>query len=163
MVKKTHKFYEEFYDIVNDILNAPEFQKLASLKHHYGVSRMHHCINVAYYSFILCKKLHLDYRAVARAGLLHDLFYYECSKKRFGMLRHAAIHPKLALRHAERLTTLSHKEKDIILKHMWLCGTAVPLYPESYIVSCVDKYSAVYEAMYGVVQLCRLKLAFAKP
>lgn len=159
MVKETHKSYAEFYSIVDDLLHAPDFVKLDLLKHHYGVSRMHHCINVAYYSYILCKKLHLDYRAVARAGLLHDLFHYECSKKRFGALRHAAIHPKLALRNAQKLTTLSKKEKDIIVKHMWLCSTAIPRYAESYIVSCVDKYSAVAEAFYGMIQLCKLKFA----
>ena len=62
----------------------------------------------------------------------------------------SAIHPKLALRNAERLTELSELEKDIITKHMWLCSTAIPKYKESYVVSLVDKYSAVYEALYGV-------------
>lgn len=159
MVKESHKFYNEFHSIVGDLLSTSVFLELDFLKHHYGVSRMRHCINVAYYSYILCKKLHLDYRAVARAGLLHDLFHYECSKKRFGPLRHAAIHPKLALRNAEKITSLSTKEKDIIAKHMWLCSTAVPHYPESYVVSCVDKFSAVYEALYGMIQSCKVKSA----
>lgn len=48
MVKETHKSYAEFYSIVDDLLHAPDFVKLDLLKHHYGVSRMHHCINVAY-------------------------------------------------------------------------------------------------------------------
>ncbi len=150
MVNDTKKNYPEYAAIVQDLLSSSAVQKLDSCTHHYGVSRMRHSINVSYYSFIICKKLHMNYCAVARAGLLHDLFHYECKVKRFGMLRHAAIHPRLALRNAQRLTTLSDMEKDIILNHMWLCGKALPRYKESYVVSLVDKYTAVYEALYGV-------------
>ncbi|MBE5039913.1 HD domain-containing protein [Ructibacterium gallinarum] len=150
MVNKSSKKYAEYVLLVQDLLDAPAVRRLDWCRHHYGVSRMRHSINVSYYSFIICKKLHMDYRAVARAGLLHDLFHYECSKKKFGILRHAAIHPKLALRNAERLTKLSELEKDIIVKHMWLCGKAIPRYPESYVVSLVDKYSAVYEILYSI-------------
>ena len=150
MVSNARKKYEEYASLVQDLLDAPEVLRLDWCRHHYGVSRMRHSINVSYYSFVICKKLHMDYRAVARAGLLHGLFHYQCKEKRFGMFRHAAIHPKLALRNAERLTELSELEKDIITKHMWLCSTAIPKYKESYVVSLVDKYSAVYEALYGV-------------
>lgn len=155
MVNYRSKRYEEYAELVQDLLESPEVLRLDWCSHHYGVSRMRHSINVSYYSFVICKKLGLDYRAVARAGLLHDLFHYECREKRFGMFRHAAIHPKLALRNAERLTKLSAMEKDIIAKHMWLCGTAIPKYRESYVVSLVDKYSAVYEALYGVLKKLR--------
>ncbi len=152
MVSSRSKKYTEYSKIVQDLLEHPQVLRLDWCKHHYGVSRMRHSINVSYYSYLICKKLQMNYRAVARAALLHDLFHYECRKKRLGMLRHAAIHPRLALRNAEQLTDLSPLEKDIILNHMWLCGTAFPRYKESYIVSLVDKYSAVYELCYGIFQ-----------
>ena len=77
MVNSDNNLYREFLDTVGDLINAPEFRMLDKCRHHYGVSRMQHCVNVAYYSFVVCRRLGLDYRAAARAGLLHDLFYYE--------------------------------------------------------------------------------------
>ena len=150
MVVLSKKNDPEYLSMIQDLLYSYAVQRLDHCTHHYGVSRMRHSINVSYYSYLICKKFHFDCRAVARAGLLHDLFHYECRVKRFGPLRHAAIHPQLALRNAQRLTNLSELEKDIILSHMWLCGKALPHYKESYIVSLVDKYSAVYEFLYGV-------------
>lgn len=161
MVSQKNRQYMLYFELVGTLLDSPEFIRLDRFSHHYGVSRMRHCINVSYYSFVLCKRLGLDYTAAARGGLLHDLFFYECSKKRFGALKHAALHPKLALRNAERLTALTDKEKDIIAKHMCLFDKVLPRYAESYVVSMVDKYCAVYEALYGVFQLLRLKIAWA--
>lgn len=160
MVCETNRQYSEYLKCVEALLETPEVQRLEGFTHHYGVSRLHHCINVSYYSYLICKKFHLDFEAAARGGLLHDLFFYECSKKRFGALKHAALHPKLALRNAEKLTSLSDLEKDIILKHMYLSSLVSPKYAESYLVSFVDKYCAVYEAMYGVYQVMKFKLAF---
>ena len=155
MVTEFNKDYEEFLDIVRDIYEKDEFKSLDYCSHHYGVSRKAHCINVAYYSYVICKKAGLDYVAAARGGLLHDLFHYECRSKRFGALKHAALHPKLALRNAEKLTKLSPKERDIILTHMFLCAKVLPHCRESYIVSMVDKYCAIWEAVHGAK--CKFK------
>lgn len=67
MVNADNNLYNEFLEIVEDLIYTPEFRKLDECSHHYGVSRMQHCINVAYYSFVVCKKLKLDYVAAARA------------------------------------------------------------------------------------------------
>lgn len=56
---------------------------------------------------------------LARAGLLHDLFYYDWRVTKFSLGTHAYVHPRIALRNAEKLTDLSAMEKDIIIKHMW--------------------------------------------
>lgn len=95
----------------------------------------------------LQKKRDLDYRAVARAGLLHDLFFYDWRTTKFDLGSHAFVHPRVALRNAEKITTLSPVEKDIILKHMWGLTLARPKYEESVIVSLVDDYEAVREFM----------------
>ena len=47
----------------------------------------------------------------------------------FNLGTHAFIHPRVALRNAEKLTPLN-KEKDIILKHMFGATLAVPRYPD---------------------------------
>lgn len=150
MVDSRNNLYGEFEEIVGDLIETPEFKKLESCTHHYGVSRMQHCINVAYYSFVVCKRLHLDYRAAARAGLLHDLFYYEWQGSEMGFVKHAALHSRVALENAGKLTELSELEKDIIKNHMWLCGSMWPRHRESYIVSMADKICAVWEASHGV-------------
>ena len=89
--------------------------------------------------------MHLDYRSVARAGLLHDLFYYDWRTTKFDLGTHAFIHPRVALRNAEKLTKLNAKEKDIILKHMFGATLALPKYRESWIVSLVDDFEAEHE------------------
>ena len=55
------------------------------------------------------------------------------------------MHPRIAVRNAEKLTPLSPLEKDIIMKHMWGATACPPKYPEGYIVTLVDKYSATEE------------------
>ncbi len=149
MVNSDNNLYREFLDTVGDLINAPEFRMLDKCRHHYGVSRMQHCVNVAYYSFVVCRRLGLDYRAAARAGLLHDLFYYEWQSDEMGFAEHARKHSEIALENAERLTELSELEKDIIKNHMWLCGSMWPRHRESYIVSLADKICAVWEASHG--------------
>ncbi|HIV85543.1 MAG TPA: hypothetical protein H9900_01895 [Candidatus Monoglobus merdigallinarum] len=155
MVNEENNLYDEFLDIVGDLIETPEFRKLDDCSHHYGVSRMQHCINVAYYSFVVCKKMRLDYVAAARAGLLHDLFYYDWIGSGIGVVKHARLHSRIALKNAEKLTELSDKERDIIKNHMWLCGNIWPHHREAYIVSVADKLCAVWEAGYGVK--CRVQ------
>ena len=150
MVNADNNLYNEFLEIVEDLIYTPEFRKLDECSHHYGVSRMQHCINVAYYSFVVCKKLKLDYVAAARAGLLHDLFCYDWQGSGLGVAKHAFLHSSIALENAEQLTELSPLERDIIKNHMWLCGKMWPRHRESYIVSVADKVCAVWEAGYGV-------------
>ncbi len=95
----------------------------------------------------LQKKLNLDARAAARGGLLHDLFYYDWRTTKFDVGSHAYIHPRVALRNAQKITKLTPKEEDIILKHMWGLTLARPKYKESVIVSLVDDYAAAHEFM----------------
>lgn len=135
----------EFLEIINDILINDDVQKLTLFKHHYGYTRLEHSLSVAYYSYIVCKFLHLDYKSIARAGLLHDLFFYDCENKLTRPKRHINVHPKIALKNAEDLFILNDKEKDIILKHMWPLTPIPPKYLESFIITFVDKYCALKE------------------
>ena len=92
--------------------------------------------------------MNLDYVSTARAGLLHDFFLEEREEVvSLGLGSHNAAHPKIALKNAEKLTKLNKIEKDIILKHMFLCTFSfnIPRYQESFIVSMVDKYCAISE------------------
>lgn len=144
-------FGTEFYDYICDIIGLPEMQELRKFTHHHFTTRFQHCVNVSYYSYLACKKLGLNARAAARAGMLHDLFYYNrkeynCSKIK-GQPSHSRFHSAEAASNAEKLLSLSRLERDIIRKHMWPVTKELPSYKESYIVSFVDKYCAVLEVI----------------
>ncbi|KRK97938.1 HD superfamily hydrolase [Secundilactobacillus odoratitofui DSM 19909 = JCM 15043] len=135
----------EYVALVSDLLAKPEVQKLANYTQHHHSNRLDHSISVSYDSYLIAKKHHLNVRVTARAGLLHDLFYYDWRTTKFNLGSHAFIHPRVALRNAEKLTELTPMEKDIILKHMWGATAALPKYRESVIVSLVDDKEAVTE------------------
>ncbi len=96
---------------------------------------------------LLLKKIGADATATARAGLLHDLFYYDWRVTKFEEGSHAYVHPRIALENAQKITHINDKEADIIVKHMFGATIALPKYRESWIVSLVDDFAAVNEYM----------------
>lgn len=136
----------EYLSYVEDLLETEEVQSLSTFVQHYHSTRLDHSISVSYYSYKLAKKWNGDARSTARAGLLHDLFFYDWRTTKFDEGSHAYMHPRIAMENAEKLTELSDLEKDIIVKHMWGATLALPRYKESYIVTMVDKYCAIKEA-----------------
>lgn len=134
-----------FESIIKNIIIIDEVQKLKDYKHHYGTTRFEHCISVSYYSYIICKFFHLDYVSATRAGLLHDLFLYDCESKKTRPKNHIRSHPKIALENAKKILNLNNKECDIILKHMWPITITPPKYLEGYIITFVDKFCAFRE------------------
>ena len=137
---------EEYMSYVEDLLETEAVKKLANYTQHVHSTRLEHSISVSYYSYLLAKKWGGNAKATARAGLLHDLFYYDWRTTKFDEGTHAYIHPRIAVKNAEKITDLSDLERDIILKHMWGATIAPPKYKEGYIVTFVDKYCAVKEA-----------------
>lgn len=148
-VDKKKETNTEYYEIVKDILEHPVVRKMSEFNHHYGTSCYRHCLNVSYLNFIVCKKLHLDYVAAARAGMLHDLFLYDWHKhaKQTGQYFHGLTHPRYAMNMAERHFKLSGKEKDIILNHMWPITVTPPSSREGFVITITDKISGIFEAM----------------
>ncbi|HIY58065.1 MAG TPA: hydrolase [Candidatus Tetragenococcus pullicola] len=143
---KTWKDDLEYVSYVQDLLDTEDVQKLAGFVQHMHSTRLEHSISVSYHSYKLAKKWHGDVRATARAGLLHDLFFYDWHTVKFVEGSHAYMHPRIAVKNAEKITVLTDLEKDIIIKHMWGATLAFPRYKESYIVTLVDKYCAIQEA-----------------
>ena len=137
---------EEFELIIRDIAQNETVQNMKNFRQHYDTSCYDHCMQVSFISYKICKKLKLDYKSTARAAMVHDLFLYDWRHKvdgRKGL--HAFTHPRTALENAQKLFELSEKEQDIILKHMWPLTIKPPKYLESYVVTLVDKYSALRE------------------
>ncbi len=135
----------EYKACVGDILHTEQVQKLDLHTQHCNTSRLQHSINVSYYSFVICHKMGWDYRSAARAGLLHDLYFYDWRTKKCLRSGHASWHPRIALDNARRITELNKVEMDAIKKHMWPCTLVPPRYIESYVVTFVDKICAICE------------------
>lgn len=141
---------QEYLALIEDLLNNEMVQKLEMYTHHHVTNRLAHSLSVSYRSFRWAKRFNLDTRAIARAGLLHDLFFYDSeTKHEVGGKGHNYEHPRIALENAKKLTELSELECDIILKHMAGATRDVPKYAESWIVTLMDKHSCIAELMGG--------------
>ncbi len=139
----------EYCSIVQDILENETVQEMKKYRQHYNTSTYDHCLEVSYISYKICKKFNLDYKSMARAAMLHDLFLYDWRKSQRDVEiegLHAFVHPKIALQNASKIFDLNDKEKDIIVKHMWPLTLPFPKYRESFIITLVDKYSALHES-----------------
>ena len=73
------------------------------------------------------------------SGLLHDLFLYDWHfhAKETGNYFHGLTHPRRALENAQRLFSLTDREKNIILRHMWPLTITPPKYREAYVLSLI--------------------------
>lgn len=149
---------EEYMSYIEDLINTEEVQKLGDFTQHHYSTRLDHSISVSYISYRLAKKWKGNARSTARAGLLHDLFHYDWRTEEYDGGTHAYVHPRVAVKNAEKITELSDLERDIIIKHMWLATIAPPRYKESYIVTMVDKYCAVNEVVVPVYRNAKHKV-----
>lgn len=136
-----------FYKIIEDLLSLHEVQALKEYRHHVMTTRFQHSLNVSYYNYKLCRLFRLDAKSAARAGLLHDLYFYDTKKfhRSDPAIRHTQYHPMVALVNAQQLLPMNAREKDMIVKHMWPMTSQRPKYAETYILTFVDKYCALIE------------------
>ena len=137
----------EFYAIIETIAYNPEVQAMSHVKQHVdGVTRLDHSVFVAYLSFLICRKVGLDFEAAARAGLLHDLDPQDWRDSgELSLWQHLRRHPRTCMENAMS-HGLSELEQDIILKHMWPMNlTSLPRHRESYVVNIADKICSTAE------------------
>lgn len=134
----------DYMNLVFDIYNNAEFLKINKIEHH-GVTRFDHSVRVSYYSYKIAKILKLDYKEVARAGLLHDFFFSNENRNKKERFISVFKHPKICVLNSLINFELSTKEIDIIQSHMFPINLKIPKYAESWIVSLVDKGVAIYE------------------
>ena len=142
----------EYNTLVKDLLKNDIILKMKNYIQHGNTTCYQHCINVSYYSYKICKKLHLDIKSAARAGLLHDLFLYDWHKdspKASFFKQHGFIHPKIAYNNAKKYFDINLREKDMILKHMFPLTLKLPKYKETFIIILVDKWCTIKEFING--------------
>lgn len=148
---KNESIFEEYYAHVEDIISHPEVQRLSQFTQHGDSNRLQHCISVSFMGFLMARRLKLNARAVARGGLLHDLFFYYSQDKIFDGL-HFLVHPRIALANSEALFELTDLEREIIACHMFPVCTRFPRHWESQIIQLADKYCAVNEAIAFIIK-----------
>ncbi len=149
LIEKINKD-KEFNKIIYDIKINDTVLQMQNYRHHFNTSCYEHCLYVSYYTYLLCRKFHLDYVSASRAAMLHDLFLYDWREKNSRKGFHAFTHPKSALDNATKLFKLNNIEKDMILKHMWPVTFSLPKYRESYLITLTDKFSAIVETLNGL-------------
>ena len=161
-MNKTDKKLNHIKDYVLDILQYEKYQKLKEFNHHWEFSIFEHCVNVAYYSYIIAKKLKLDYVSTVRGAMLHDFFLYnwKTHKPKEGV--HGKVHPIIAYKNASEKFELNEKEKDIILKHMFPVTSKPPKYIESWIVCIIDTLCATKEMLDAIYISIKLKILKGK-
>lgn len=155
-INKTSVNKDEFIEIIKDILENTEYQKLDYYYQHLNVSRLQHSLNVAYYSYILAKKLKLDYFSATRGAMLHDFFLYNWQEKETAQ-EHAFNHPKKALINAKQHFEINPIMEDCILNHMWPLSENAPKTKEGYIIQLADKYSATAEVSIQIYEIIKNK------
>lgn len=138
----------EYVNIVKPIIRNDEFLKRKNYHHHENRSVYSHCLLVSVYSYHIAKKIGLDYKSAAIAGLLHDFYYKDWQKNRRKVQlskAHGFTHAKEALEnskiHFEDL--LNKKIENAIVRHMFPLTFIPPLYLESWLICLVDKYCSL--------------------
>ena len=136
-----------------NILEHPLVRSMEAYTQHGETSCLRHSINVSYLSYLYCRDHGWQARAAARAGLLHDLFLYDWHfhAKETGNYFHGLTHPRRALENAQRLFSLTDREKNIILRHMWPLTITPPKYREAYVIVMFDKYCSLMETFHKPV------------
>lgn len=139
---------------VKHILEHKEFISLCLYSHHQGTDRLMHSVNVSYIAWKIAKRLRCDEKVAARAGLLHDFCPYDFGKRTPTGEHQAFYHPKAAAENSTRAFSISKKEKDAILTHMFPLGP-IPKNKEAWIVTLADKICATLELCHIAVALAR--------
>ncbi len=158
-------FFDEWYQIVEDILRNPEFQKRKLFMHHYNLSVWDHSILVSFKAFMASRYFGASPRICAIAGLLHDFYSQawistpELEKLENGRYVKALKEPKpwykmhgfthakdASINYVKYFPELEDKKiTNCILRHMFPLNIIPPRYKEGFIITAVDKLNSVHE------------------
>jgi len=141
--------YLAFYEIIEPIILANEFQKRKKFPHHINESVYEHVLRVAFDCFRIGKRLHMDYKSLAIAGLLHDFYerpwQYSDEKKPL-LQKHAFTHAKNAVDNAKKYfgeEIITPKIESIMITHMFPLNRRIPRNREAWLLTLVDKADSV--------------------
>jgi uncharacterized protein len=133
----------EFRAVIADLIPHPYVRNLAFYPGHRltnnGSGRLLHSYSVAWLSFRMARRLGLDPRTAARAGLLHDIGY----SREEGMLRNIFIHAERGANRARRMGE-GREVWEAISRHMFPL-TPPPLSRHGVLLWTADKTAALLE------------------
>lgn len=150
---------KEYKKIIKKIMWNSNFKKLIDIKHH-GISRMEHSLKISYYSYVIAKKLKMDYVSVARGGLLHDFFLNGNERNLKDRFFDTFRHPSFALSTTKNIFDINNLEENIIISHMFPIYLSIPKYKESILVNLVDKIVGLKEMVQGLYCMLAYKFKF---
>ncbi len=145
---------EDYKKCVGKVATHKVVKQMKDYEHHGNTSCYQHSLHVSYYNYLICRKLGLDYKAAAKAGLLHDLFLYDWHdyKPKYDERLHGFEHADKALKNAHKHFNISKKEGDIIKKHMFPLTLTPPKYKETCVIVLTDKFCSMCEVIDGFVR-----------
>lgn len=150
--EKVRAMNSQIREAAPDILRSSNFNLTKSHIQHGNVTVNAHCMNVAIYSIVFCRMLHIpcNETELIRGALLHDYFLYDWHDKEHISLHHlhGIHHPEIALNNAMREYKLTEREREIIKKHMWPLTIVPPTCREAWIVSLADKWCSTMETIH---------------
>ncbi len=134
----------EYHEIVENILGHDEFLRRREFPHHGKESVYDHSLRVSKLSYRIAKRLNLDYKGAAIAGLLHDLYdkpWQDDKEKRKFFKQHGFVHAKEALENA-RIHFSEHLDAGVenaIVRHMFPLNIKPPVKAIGWVVTISDK------------------------
>lgn len=146
-MEKKYEADADYMATVQALMTHPRVLEMSAYPHHGKVDCLSHSIDVSYTAYQIGRILKLDFVALARGGLLHDLYLYDWHIKGDRRGLHGFTHAKNAYHNAKDLIDLTDKEKDMILKHMWPLNASLPKYKETFILMVADRYCTIKESI----------------
>lgn len=141
-----------FYDLICDIIETEEYNKMRIYKQHLHGCTYDHSITVAYLCFRHYQRFQskVDLNELIRGALLHDYFLYDLHDKsspdHINGFIHGFTHPKRALANAvNTYPDLTKTEQDMIKRHMFPLTPVPPKTRCGWLVCFYDKIAAVRE------------------
>lgn len=133
---------EEFEKIIEKYADHPKVLEMKQYKHH-GITRYDHSFNVAYYTYIVSKKLNLNYISATKAAMLHDFFLDEVQNE--NSIKRLQQHPACAVKNSKKYFDITELEEEIIKTHMFPVTLTPPKHKEAWIVDIIDDYVSIKE------------------
>lgn len=138
-----------FFSILKEISKNSRFHECNKFIQHGNTTVKRHCIRVAATAYYIALKtgIKVNERELIRGALLHDYFLYDWHEKLLRNQIHGFTHPKTALQEALKDFTLSKREENMILHHMFPLTPCPPKYREGWILCLADKICATRETI----------------
>jgi len=143
---------EKFAELTEKYFASSRFRMMGQYIQHGKTTTLEHAENVAWVSFLVNEKMHLnaDEKELVESAMLHDFYLYDWHDGDPSRKRHGFTHAELAGNNAKKEFNVSDKTQKAIKSHMWpLNITKVPRSREAVILCIVDKYCAMVEMLRG--------------